>query len=302
MLRNLPILDRLSRWPRSQLWALFAALTLAVAVADWLSGERYTVYVLYFPIVALSCWLLGFRAAIVFSFFGSILWIVDDIFSPPEPIPYLAKYWQASTRFVVFIAFAYALNRLNRAMKHEYHLSHFDELTGLSNRATLFGSGPRDLARCRRTGQPLTAIFIDLDEFKKVNDQRGHAEGDRVLQVVADCVRYTSRKSDLMARIGGDEFVILAADMNFESARTFTHRLLKNLRTAMSKGKWPVTFSIGAATYNFPPDTVDELIKTADELMYTVKRTKKDSVRHELIDPVGDGEGFTGAQGACVVV
>jgi diguanylate cyclase (GGDEF)-like protein len=275
---------------------LFAGLTFAVAVADWLSGERFTVYVLYFPIVALACWLLGMRAAVVLSFFSSILWIADDVFSPPEPIPYLAKYWQALTRFIVFVAFAYALNRLHRAMKREYQLSHFDELTGLSNRASLFGGGPRDLARCRRTGQPLTAIFIDLDEFKKVNDRCGHAEGDRVLQAVADCVRLNTRESDLIARIGGDEFVILAAEMSYESACTFTERLRTSLRDAMARHGWPVTCSIGAATYNVPPNTVDELIKAADDLMYTVKRTQKNSVKHELIGPACPVKGTPGSK------
>src|SRR5262245_36125903 len=173
--RNLPVINRLSRWPRWALYSLFAALTLGVAVIDWASGERYTVYVLYFPIVALGCWLLGMRAAIVLSFAASVLWIVDDFFSPPEPLPYLAKYWQALTRFIVFIVFANVLNRLHRAMRREYHLSHYDELTGLSNRASLFEGGPRDLSRCRRNGQPLTAIFIDLDQFKNVNDLYGHA-------------------------------------------------------------------------------------------------------------------------------
>src|SRR5215475_9663441 len=115
-------LHRLSQWPRASLFALFAGLTLAVAVADYFSGERYTVYVLYFPIVALSCWLLGLRAALAISFFSSVLWIVDDIFVPPEPIPYLAKYWQALTRFVVFASFAYVLSRLRSTMRREYQL------------------------------------------------------------------------------------------------------------------------------------------------------------------------------------
>lgn len=285
MFRNLPLIDRLSRWPRARLYALFAGLTLAVGAADWLSGERYTIYVLYFPIVALGCWLLGMRAAVVLSFVSSILWIVDDIFSPPEPIPYLAKYWQALTRFAVFVVFAYVLNRLHRAMRREYQLSHYDELTGLSNRASLFEGGPRDLARCRRNREPLTAIFIDLDQFKNVNDRYGHAAGDRVLQTVANCVRSNTRDSDLAARIGGDEFVVLAAEMDFECARRFIWRMQAKLREAMTHGGWPVTFSIGAATYNVPPASIDEVIKTADDLMYAVKRGQKDSIKHQLVDP-----------------
>lgn len=285
MFRNLPLIERLSRWPRGWLYALFAGLTLAVGAADWLSGERYTIYVLYFPIVALCCWLLGFRAAVAISFFGSVLWIVDDIFSPPEPLPYLAKYWQSLTRFAVFVAFAYVLNRMRRAMNREYQLSHYDQLTGLSNRASLFEGGPRDLARCRRANQPLTAIFIDLDQFKNVNDRSGHAEGDRVLQAVADCVRLHTRESDLTARIGGDEFVVLAAEMNFDSARRFIIRLQSQLRETMAQRGWPVTFSIGAATFNVAPDSIDDVISVADNLMYAVKRTRKDSVKHELVNP-----------------
>ncbi len=285
MFRYFPLIDRLSRWPRAALWALFFALTLGVAVADWLSGERYTVYVLYFPIVSLGCWLLGFRAAVVLSFFSSILWIVDDVFCPPDPIPYLAKYWQALTRFAVFVAFAYALTRMRRAMNREYQLSHYDQLTGLSNRASLFEGGPRDLARCRRNKQPLTAIFIDLDQFKNVNDRFGHAEGDRVLQAVADCVRCNTRDSDLTARFGGDEFVILAAEMDYDAARRFIYRMQSKLREAMALRNWPVTFSIGAATFIIPPASIDEVLKIADDLMYSVKRTLKDSIKHELVNP-----------------
>ena len=147
-------LNRLSRWPRSRCYLLLVGLMLAVAVADYYSGERYTVYVLYFPIVALSCWLLGLRTALVISFFSSVLWIADDIFAPAEPIPYLAKYWQALTRFLVFASFAYVLSRLRATMRREYQLSHFDELTGLANRASLFENGLRDVSRCRARRTP----------------------------------------------------------------------------------------------------------------------------------------------------
>src|SRR5215471_21642786 len=93
-------IERMSRWPRVALYLLFTAAMLLVATADYFSGERFTIYVLYFPIVALGCWVMGMRAAVVLSFFASILWILDDVFAPPEPMPYLAKYWQALTRFV----------------------------------------------------------------------------------------------------------------------------------------------------------------------------------------------------------
>ncbi len=277
-------LSRLSRWPRGRCVALLFGLMLAVAVADYFSGERYTVYVLYFPIVALSCWLIGLRTALVMSFFSSILWIVDDIFVPPEPIPYLAKYWQALTRFLVFASFAYVLSRLRATMRREYQLSHFDELTGLSNRASLFENGQRDISRCRRMERPLTAVFVDLDQFKQVNDRFGHAEGDRVLRGVADAIRVSTRDTDLTARIGGDEFVIVSPEMDYDAAQIFTGRLQEQLRIAMRRGGWPVTFSIGAATFIYPPPLLDDVVKVTDDLMYDVKHKQKDAVHLCLVE------------------
>ncbi|HEY2761753.1 MAG TPA: GGDEF domain-containing protein [Pirellulales bacterium] len=277
-------LGRLSRWPRGRCCLLLVGLMLAVAVADYASGERYTVYVLYFPVVALSCWTLGLTAALVLSFFSSILWIVDDIFAPPEPIPYLAKYWQALTRFLVFALFAYMLSRLRTALYREYQLSHYDELTGLANRTSLFENGQRDVSRCRRTDRPLTAVFVDLDQFKQVNDRDGHAEGDRVLRAVADAIRESTRDTDLTARIGGDEFVIVSPEMSYDDAQRYTQRLQEHLRSAMQHGGWPVTFSIGAATFNEPPLRLDDIVKVADDLMYDVKRKQKDAVHHCLVE------------------
>jgi diguanylate cyclase (GGDEF)-like protein len=280
----LPWLDRLSRWPRGWLNLLFAALTLAVGVADYFSGERYTVYILYFPIVALGCWVAGLRTAIVLSLFGSILWILDDVFAPPEPMPYLAKYWQAFARFLVFVAFANVLSRLRAALSREKFLSHYDELTGLPNRMSLFEIGQRDLARCRRMGRPLTVAFIDLDQFKEVNDKFGHAEGDKVLRTTASIIRNVTRDTDLIARIGGDEFVIVAAEMSYDAAEEYAARLQMWLRDSMQKCGWPVTFSMGVATFTSPPGQLDELIKIADDLMYTVKHKHKDAVQHCLVD------------------
>ncbi len=106
-----------------------------------------------------------------------------------------------------------------------------------------------------------------------------------MLQAVADCVRCNTRESDLMARFGGDEFVILAGEMDYDAAQRFIYRMQSNLREAMALRNWPVTFSIGAATFIIPPASIDEVIKTADDLMYAVKRTQKNSIKHELVNP-----------------
>ncbi len=284
MLRTDELLRRLERWPRWRAYALLVGLTLAVGYSEYLTGDRFSLSILYFPVVALCCWLVGLRPAIVLSLVASTLWILDDYLVPPAPLPDYLKAWHCLTRFVVFTAFAWVLSRLRVALAREHRLSHFDELTGLANRASLFEYGQRDVAHCRRAGRPITAVFIDLDEFKQVNDRCGHAEGDRVLRAAAKCVRENTRAGDLTARLGGDEFVVLAPEMNREIAEHFTARLQDCLRQRMYSGGWPVTFSMGAATFARPPASLDEIVKAADDLMYEVKHRRKNGVLLRQID------------------
>jgi diguanylate cyclase (GGDEF)-like protein len=282
--RFFDVLDRLGRLPRPLLIAILAGVTLLIGVVDYATGERCSLSVMYFPIISLTCWLVGLRPAIVLSMVASVLWIVDDHLIPYHPLPDAFKYWHTITNFAVLAMFAYVLSKVRAMLMREHLLSRLDELTGLSNRTALFDNGRRDLARCRRSGRPLTAVFIDLDEFKQVNDLYGHAEGDKVLRVTADCLRMNTRETDLTARIGGDEFVVIAPEMGYDAAQRYAERVQNCFRTEMARHGWPVTISLGIATFNSPPATVDEVVKAADDLMYVVKRREKNSVKHSLVD------------------
>ena len=127
-------------------------------------------------------------------------------------------------------------------------------------------------------------MFVDLDHFKLVNDRSGHAAGDLVLRAVANAILESTRDTDLTARIGGDEFVIVAPEMSYNAAQHYTERLQQQLRQAMQRGGWPVTFSIGAATFNYPPLLLDDVVKVADDLMYDVKHKQKDAVHLCLVE------------------
>lgn len=280
---NFPWIDRLGRWPRGWLLVLLVVMTFCVRYLDYATGERYSANILYFPIIALTCWLVGLWPAIALSLVESVLWIVGDLVSPTSAHD-AYRYWDTFARFLVYSSFAYVLWRLRASMAHERQLSRYDELTGLANRTSLFEIGKRDLAWCRQANKPITAVFIDLDEFKEVNDNYGHAAGDEVLRLTADCLQAHTRRSDVTARIGGDEFVVLAPEMSAEAAQGFIERMQKRLRETMQQHRWPVTFSIGAATYNYAPLSLDELIKSADDLMYAVKRREKNSIKHAVID------------------
>jgi diguanylate cyclase (GGDEF)-like protein len=118
-----------------------------------------------------------------------------------------------------------------------------------------------------------------LDNFKQINDRFGHAIGDSLLRVVAETITSNLRRTDIVARMGGDEFVVLFPETNQESARVAITKLRDSLLKTMEQNKWNVTFSIGAITFNSFNATADELLRQVDELMYMVKAHGKNNIR-----------------------
>jgi diguanylate cyclase (GGDEF)-like protein len=111
-----------------------------------------------------------------------------------------------------------------------------------------------------------------------VNDTLGHETGDRLLKVVADVIRDHVRASDVPGRLGGDEFALLLPNMKTDAVQAYVEALRRNLLDAMHVEGWPVTFSIGVASYRASPQDFDALLKQADELMYEVKRSGRDRI------------------------
>ena len=150
-----------------------------------------------------------------------------------------------------------------------------DTLTGLANRRSFADHLSVEFSRAHRYNRPLAVLMLDLDFFKRVNDQHGHAFGDLVLSVVAQTVRANIRKSDLVARYGGEEFVVLLP----ETARRDALVVAEKLRAAIAGQEFtdgivsmPVTLSVGvAAVPDNAPAEPDELVRLADEALYEAK-------------------------------
>ena len=166
------------------------------------------------------------------------------------------------------------------------HMAYHDVLTGLPNRAMFEEHLNLALARARRDDLAVAVLFMDLDEFKAVNDIHGHSTGDGVLRQVAARLRAAVRDTDLVARQGGDEFLVLVADMEpdsrGEAARSTVAKVTQRIEVALSEplrlrvGELAMSASIGSALY--PDDTQDprELLRQADNQMYERKRSLRD--------------------------
>lgn len=153
-----------------------------------------------------------------------------------------------------------------------------DELTGLHNRRGFLNLAEQQSKLAIREKEGMLLFFTDLDGLKWINDNLGHKEGDRALTEIAATLKKTFRKSDVIARIGGDEFVVLATGTGEAAAKIITTRLLKNLGdyNTMENRGYKLSLSMGIAYYDPKhPCSISELMATADKLMYEQKQRKK---------------------------
>jgi len=154
-------------------------------------------------------------------------------------------------------------------------LALIDELTGLYNRRGFFTLAQQQLKTANRTKSRLALLFADFDGLKQINDTFGHPEGDRALIEVANATRETFRESDIIARIGGDEFVVLAVETDGAPAEILAARLQENLaaHNAREGRRYELALSVGLARYDPErPCSIDELLTQADRAMYERKR------------------------------
>lgn len=175
------------------------------------------------------------------------------------------------------------LDVIEKQMDELQALSQTNSLTGLPNRRAFDQRLLSALGGAKRSGRPLALLMLDLDRFKQYNDLLGHLEGDRALQIFADCLRESvHRPTDLPARYGGEEFVVLLEDTPIEGAKLCAETILYNLRQRKihHPGNPPshiVTVSAGVCMA-LPSDTPKSLLKRVDEALYTAKANGRDQV------------------------
>ncbi len=186
---------------------------------------------------------------------------------------------------VIFIA--HDMTEQVMAKKEAYHLSLFDPLTGLSNRRLLMERLDQEISRCTRTNEQGALLFIDLDDFKTINDSRGHRTGDLLLKEVARRLSRLSRKEDLVSRLGGDEFVILLTELgdNIVSASRRAQIVAQKTLDLLQEHyqleceKHQISCSIGIVMFPEKGRDSHDLIKYADIAMYQAKDEGKNTIK-----------------------
>lgn len=277
-----------SRTPTVTLLFCFFTL-LILGWLDVITGD-YSLIVFYLIPVSLAAWFVSKRCGLLFCLLTVVVRVIaDEWFHSFTFTRSVMNYWNVFIELLFLIIMTLLFSALKKNLENEKELARRDPLTDTLNRRSFFDLAEHEINRSHRYGLPLTVAYIDLDNFKDVNDQLGHQAGDALLISVVSTIRANIRSSDILARFGGDEFVILLPDTPGDAALKFLNKIHDNLDQAMALKGWPVSFSIGAATYRKVPSTVDEVIRQADELMYSVKHGGKNRLLHKEIGEVTHG-------------
>lgn len=175
------------------------------------------------------------------------------------------------TRSVTFTVIGRVLAKLWK--EREY--AHKDALTDLANRLELTERFEAEQLRSERSGSPYSLLFIDIDKFKVLNDNHGHHIGDTALKAVSGILNENSRSVDTVARIGGDEFVLLLPETNEDSCGILVTRIMLASKKKFQTEGWPISLSVGHVTVIGSARSFDEILHEADEKMYSIKKQKQ---------------------------
>ncbi len=251
-----------------------------VAFLDYITGVELSFSLFYLLPISLVAWKVSERFGLLIAFFSAAIWQIVDIGSgnlySASMLPYV---WNTIVRLGFFLLPVFMI-RLNRAMQHERALARTDYLTGVLNARSFRDLAEMEINRSGRYQHPFTLAFIDVDNFKIINDTFGHATGDIVLRVIANNIQKRLRRTDLVARVGGDEFVVLLTETGAQTAPHVISTMQRELLKEMNENGWMVTFSIGVLTLTAPQLSVDEILGRVDQLMYTVKNSGKNNIHY----------------------
>jgi diguanylate cyclase (GGDEF)-like protein len=250
-----------------------------LGVIDTLTGNEITFSLFYLAPIVLVTWTVNQEMGLLMSLLGALTLLGAEIASGQSYSSPTIYVWNTLIRAVFYLFVTYLVAELRKARREEQLAARTDFVSGAANARHFHELLQAEINRIQRYPHPITVVYIDIDNFKLVNDLFGHKIGDEVLRSIALELKAQLRRTDIVARVGGDEFALLLPSTHQQEAMVVISKVQSNLLEIMKQRNWPVTFSMGAVTCVTPPHSPEQLLNMADELMYQVKNSTKNDVR-----------------------
>ena len=275
------LLAYISLLPRSAVIAIGLVLVLALGVVDYLTGYEWAFSIFYLLPVFLVTWYAGLKWGVVASALSGLTLLAADLVSGHQYSHPAISYWNMLVMTATFLIIAYTIAHLNKVLAAERTFARTDALTGVSNTKHFEEMADRILRQNEKESRQCALAYIDLDNFKAINDNYGHSTGDQLLKMAAGIIKTNLREEDVVARLGGDEFGVILSVASQAAAEEIFERIRDNFTFEMQKRKWPVTFSGGVVLFEKCSASIDQMIGMADRLMYTVKKNGKNCIKYQ---------------------
>ena len=264
---------------------------VAIFGIDLADGSSIWTHVLYvFPICAIALSCARFTWVVVALLLSAVFQLVTLLGYDITVLAVIANLVITLVANVMTVGLARAARSRLAKLKT---LATTDVLTGLHNRLGFQSVAENEITRQKRYGGVFSLAVLDLDRFKVLNDSIGHAGGDLALRRLSDILRASLRRSDSIARLGGDEFVILMPNTQETDCAALCHQLSATIAGQMEAAGFPITASIGYATFERPADSFEAALQKADDAMYAAKVESPSSIGTRRKVPAGLKAGST---------
>ncbi len=278
------LLTSLEGIPKGWLTVIVIGAVFTIGYIDYRTGFELSISLFYLIPITMVAWIFGRASGLAVSALNAIVWLISNLLAGQEFSDPFVGVWNTIIRYGLYSVVTILLVELRHALEEERLLANTDPLTGVLNRRSFNEIAEKKMIYSEVNNHPYTMVYIDLDNFKTINDTFGHAIGDLVLKFVVDTIQTHIRNTDFLARLGGDEFGILLTDIDQEHAEAIIQRLQSALLEKMEFNHWEVTFSIGVLTVLSMPESVDKLVSLTDAVMYEVKSKGKNAIQYAIFE------------------
>lgn len=263
-------------------WRLSVLVVVMLTVSEAVFGSFVPLEPFYALPITLASWYGSKKSGVMLALLSAMVLTLARAYVNDEFVGTQHFLVECFSYAVAFMVLAVLVTNFRSVHRVEAIAADTDNLTGIYNSRGFYAELANELVRSIRYNHVFSLAYLDIDNFKYVNDSLGHFEGDRLLVEVANSLRGNLRQTDITARMGGDEFACLFPETEQEEAKAAFTKAEEILRKRMKERGWPVSFSVGLVTFATLPNDIKEALKVADDLMYSVKNGDKDNVAYKV--------------------